>query len=201
MFKYDLSYVNKFANFELVPKIGNEIESNIWSKIFAKNRNNKLVTSLKNEHKYKFYLNMRCTFWVKCLLNKQKSNEYRLMSFNNEDEMYFYYCLLNSSLFWWYWTTISDCWHITNKELSNISLPNKIDFTIFKKVAIEYDKALEDSKEFIYSKQTEYVYKHKNCWKKLQKINKLINDSFGLSEAESEYICSFAKKYRMGEGA
>ena len=110
-------------------------------------------------------------------------------------------CLLNSSLFWWYWICVSDCWHITQKELAGFTVPELGDYTQINKLAEQLESKLEETKEYVGTKQTEYEYKHKKCVKEIHKIDDYINRLYGLSEQQSLYIKDFAFRYRIGGGA
>lgn len=47
---------------------------------------------------------------------------------------------------------------------------------------------LEDTKVYVGTKQTEYEYKHRECIKEIHAIDTYVNDLFGLTKEESEYI-------------
>ena len=178
-------------NFKFIPKIGNEIEKNIFDKVYSISDNN-LFDSQNSESK-SLYLNMRSCFWIKAFSFNPGSNEYKKLSYNNVD---FAICLLNSSLFWLYWTMVSDCWHITSKELKNFKFlePND-DFSLLRK---NLEKKLEKTKKYIGSKQTEYEYKHKYCKDVIDKIDDKLAKLYHLTDEELEYIKNYAIKYRMG---
>ena len=109
-------------------------------------------------------------------------------------------CLLNSSLFWWYWICISDCWHITQKELNGFTVPHLNNYTQVNRLAQALENALEQTKEYVGTKQVDYEYKHKNCTNEIHAIDDYINDLFGLTAQESLYIKDFAFRYRIGGG-
>src|SRR5699024_1652500 len=110
------------------------------------------------------------------------------------------YCLLNSSLFFWYWNKVSDCWHITNKEFKNIKfmLNSNVDF---KNFALKLMKDLELKKQYVGTKQTDYIYLHRLSKDKyIDEIDNEISKVYGLTEAELEYIKKYKYKYRMSLG-
>jgi len=109
-------------------------------------------------------------------------------------------CLLNSSLFWWYWICISDCWHITRKELIGFTIPNNPNFDETDRLAKQLEDKLEETKKYVGTKQTEYEYKHKECVNEIHEIDDYINTLYGLTEEESLYIKNFAFRYRIGGG-
>lgn len=143
------------------------------------------------------YLNMRATFWIKAFLGEHISGEYKSFLFD-ESRRYFIMCLLNSSLFWWYWVCISDCWHITKKELASIRVPEEFDMKKAKELALKLELDLEKSKVYVATKQTAFEYKHKMCIETIHKIDDFIASVYDLSKLECEYIKSFNLKYRLG---
>ena len=101
-----------------------------------------------------------------------------------------------------YWTIISDCWHITTKELKNfkIILPDLKYHNKIKKLSNELENKLEETKKYIGSKQIDYEYKHKMCKKEINNIDVLIGKIYNFTDEEIEYIKNFAIKYRESRG-
>lgn len=192
----NLLKINKnYADF--IPKLGNVTDKKIFNKVYSKEGG---FYKLSNDKEpFKLYLNMRAAFWVKCFLNKKNSSEYKEFAFN-EKEYYFIYCVLNSSLFFWYWTVVSDCWHITNKELLHFDFGKETtNQGKFKDLAIKLEKRLEETKHYIGSKQVEYEYKHKMCKDIIDEMDHEIANIYGLSKEESDYIINYNIKYRMSD--
>lgn len=178
-------------NLCFIPKIGNEIEKSIFDKVFTKEKNN--IYDIQSSNGKELYLNMRSCFWIKAFSFNPGSNEYKMFSYDNNDYLI---CLLNSSLFWIFWTIVSDCWHITSKELKHFKYIDTSDD--FSKLRLELENKLEETKKYIGTKQTEYEYKHKYCKKIIDKIDKKLAKIYELSNEELEYIQNFAIKYRLG---
>lgn len=180
-----------------IPKIGNVIEENIYRKVSTSTNENifdNQVNSGKN-----IYLNMRACFWIKAFSFNPGSNEYKKFIFDNKNYG-FISCVLNSSLFWIYWTIVSDCWHITTKELKGFYLP-KIENSINEKCVKLFnslEKKLEKTKNYIGSKQVDYEYKHRECKKEIDAIDDYLAQVYQLSEEELNYVKSYALKYRIG---
>ena len=187
-----------FINTDFIPKISNELELSIFEKIYNPIQEEGIVSKVV-ENGRAVYLNMRATFWIKAFLGKHEGAEYKTLIFD-EEFSYFMMCLFNSSLFWWYWVCISDCWHITKKELNSIFIPKQFDVEKVKSLAFRLETCLETSKVYVGTKQTTYEYKHKLCIEMIHKIDDLIADIYGLTTQENEYIKSFNLKYRTGTG-
>ena len=193
---------NNFVNSDYIPKIGNIIENSIYKKVTC-DSNKSLLSYLSSKGTNKIYLNSRATFWIKAFRhnhNFQKS--YSQYECKDRDCAVLAFCILNSSLFWWFWVVVSDCWHITNKELLAFKIPdiNTLVLSKLTKAAINLEKKLEETKIYVATKQTDYEYKHRDCIKEIQIIDALINDIFSLTKQESDFIKSFAFRYRISGG-
>lgn len=189
---------NSFVSDEYIPKLGTALDTSIYKKI--KNKPTPLIQLLENDN-IPFFMNMRAAFWIKAFLNEHAGSEYKEFRCSSRDYAHFCMCLLNSSLFWWYWICVSDCWHITKKELQGFMVPRIPDFDPAARLAVELENRLETTKQYVGTKQTDYEYKHKDCVEEIHNIDDYINDLYGLTEEESLYIKNFAYRYRTGGGA
>lgn len=188
---------NNYLEDEYIPKLGTKLDTSIYRKIIA--NHTPIIQHLESDME-PVYLNMRAAFWIKAFLNEHTGSEYK--KFNCESREYANYCmcLLNSSLFWWYWICVSDCWHITRKELKGFKVPDIHDFTEVNMLAEILEDRLEETKLYVGTKQTEYEYKHKECVDEIHRIDDYINNLYGLTDEESLYIKNFAYRYRIGGG-
>lgn len=180
-----------------IPKVGLPIDVSIYRKVTG--QKNRLSDMFEGEN-HPVYLNMRAAFWMKAFLTEHKGSGYKKLCFDSQENRNYGMCLLNSSLFWWYWICVSDCWHITQKELHGFSVPDLHHDAQMNQLAQALESALERTKEYVGTKQVDYEYKHKNCIAEIHAIDDYINDLFGLTDQESLYIKSFAFRYRMGGG-
>lgn len=188
---------NPWVNELFYPKLGNNLDLSIYEKIIHVNGNS-LQSLLEGGGNDCIYLNSRATFWIKAFTFNPGSKEFKGYAIDNSIKPYLF-SLLNSSLFWWYWTVVSDCWHITNKELSNFIVPIT-NYSLFSGIAEKLENDLETTKEYVHTKQTEYEYKHKLCKESLSEIDRMICKVFGLSNEETQYIINYQDKYRRSLG-
>lgn len=197
---FDTSEVvrNLHSEDSFIPKLGTRLDASIYKKV-AKNTIS-LLEKMEQEGP-SIYLNMRAAFWIKAFLDEHNGSEYKEFNCANINEKNYCMCLLNSSLFWWYWICISDCWHITRKELLGFKAPLIKNYEIINQLAINLENELENTKLYVGTKQTEYEYKHKECVEHIHSIDDYINKLYGLTEEESLYIKNFAYRYRVGGGA
>lgn len=192
---------NKFKIDKFIPKIGNQIEEQIFKKLFIE-EGNSILSNLQNKNKntLPIYLNMRACFWIKAFTFNPGSSEYKCLKVNKEIRNYIL-CVLNSSMFWMYWTITSDCWHITNKELGYFYCKtNNIDVNIFNTLANKLEISLENTKEYIGTKQVDYAYKHSRCKDIIDEIDTQLAKIYNLTDNQLNYIKKFALKYRSSNG-
>lgn len=188
---------NNFGSYYFIPKLGTEFDISIYKKIGLQTT---ALIDFCGWGKENVYLNMRAAFWIKAFRTFHYGSEYKKFSFDDGGKANYFMCLVNSSLFWWYWICVSDCWHITNKELTGFKAPAVFDDGKVKELATALENTLETTKSYVGTKQTEYEYKHKYCLDEISAIDNYINEIFGLSKKESDYIKNFAFKYRIGGG-
>ena len=194
----EINKIEKYDIMNYIPKIGNKIEEDIYNKVYTEEINN--LYDSQNQNGNEIYINMRATFWIKAFTFNPGSNEYKELKYENE-YYYFILCLLNSSLFWVYWTIISDCWHITTKELKHFILPKELKHNkMYEKLYKKLENKLEKTKKYIGSKQTNYEYKHRLCKDIIDEIDDCIGKAYKLSNKEITYCKNFALKYRVSEG-
>ena len=190
---------NKYRSDGFIPKLGNKLDIKIYEKIT--NREKKVsLYDLANGGDWNAYVNMRAAFWIKAFREAHNGSEYKCFSFSQEGEADYFFCLMNSSLFWWFWIAVSDCWHITRKELKSFIIPQITDYTIVSDLADALEKKLEETKLYVGTVQTNYEYKHRNCIPEIHAIDDYINAMYGLTIEESEYIKQFAFNYRISGG-
>jgi len=190
---------NRHANNTFIPKIGNCTEESIYRKIVTCTNDN--IYDKQTPNGKAVYLNMRGCFWIKAFSFNPGSKEYKPFTYGSDYS--FVHCVLNSSLFWLYWTIMSDCWHITKKELKGFYIPvlTEKQYKAFDGLSERLERRLEQTKKYIGSKQADYEYKHKECKDEIDAIDNLLADIYELTEEELLYIKNFALKYRMGSGA
>lgn len=188
---------NAYVTDDYIPKLGTKQDVSIYQKLVSEQ--NSLMELFQDEGT-PVYVNMRAAFWMKVFLREHSGAEYKVFRCRNEEYAGFCMCLLNSSLFWWYWICVSDCWHITRKELQGFRVPDIADFTEVNRLARALEERLEETKVYVGTKQTAYEYKHKECAVQIHQIDDYIHGLYGLTEEEGRYIKEFAYRYRVGGG-
>lgn len=199
LFDQTAAIKNNYAVDDYIPKLGTPTDVAVYKKVCHANRRKRLI-DLQAPGNATVYVNMRAAFWIKAFRQNHAGSEYRCFYFRTPNMADYFSCLMNSSLFWWYWICVSDCWHITNKELQGFMAPTIDNFDTATGLATALENKLEETKLYVGTKQTEYEYKHKSCVDEIHAIDDYINGLFGLSDAESLYIKNFALRYRISGG-
>lgn len=190
--------LNCFERDDCIPKLGTPLDLSIYQKIMMPQH--PTVYSISGTGMHSIYVNRRETFWIKAFRQEIIHPEYKVFSYSTPGEADYCYCLVNSSLFWWYWISVSDCWHVS-RELNGFRAPVISDFSQCTILADALDTRLEETKEYVGTKQTDFEYKHRACLKEIHAIDDFVNSTFGLTKEESDYIKEFALRYRISGGA
>lgn len=74
----------------------------------------------------------------------------------------------------------------------------KINKTV-KELTTKLSKSIDLNKEYIGSKQTDYIYKHKKSKCIIDEINIFIGDLFDLDSTEIEYLRNYNLSVRMND--
>lgn len=185
---------------QYIPKIGNVYEDSIFEKI-CNVKGESLLSLLNTQNKQSsVYVNMRACFWMKAFSFNPGSKEYKEFGCSSEMRPYLL-AILNSNLFFLYWTIVSDCWHITNKELSEFFVPtNGVCLDMFRILTSKLERKLERTKKYIGSVQTQYEYKHRECKPEIDAIDDALQEIYGLTDDEVAFIKEYKLKYRMSNG-
>lgn len=199
LFKQTTVIKNDFGSESFIPKLGCSLDVSIYRKITDVSKV-KSVYAQSRHGTESVFLNRRETFWMKAYREYVADPEYKVFSYATASEADYCYCLINSSLFWWYWISVSDCWHVS-KELNGFMAPDNPNDEIVTRLASQLRQRLEETKVYVGTVQTEYEYKHRDCLAEIQAIDDFINNLYGLTAEESDYIKGFALKYRTSGGA
>jgi len=191
-------------DFIRVPKVGNLLEKGILNKV--NNMNNILPEIYSNINTdNKLYLSTRLGLWGKAFTNIPTTNEFKVINCKDYIQKQILNAFFNSSTFYFLWILLSDCWHITFKDIynikfdySNLSENDKLELV---NLSVKLENDLEQNKKYIGSKQVQYEYKHKYSKKIIDNIDKIIGKAYSFTNEEIYYIINYAYKYRMNDTA
>ena len=214
----NLKYINFDFSFKyaaVYPKISSNIEKNILNKLFI---NDFKIANLYSPNKLGskvYYKNAGGRYWrlIKSFPTYYKSQNSNTTTTTEkillvkEEHIDLVVSSLSSSLFYWYWRTVSNCRHLTNRELDVFPLSQKI---LEKKenIHILYNNFEQDIKrnkkrtttnnsnsgeitqDFYYVKLSKPV---------IDEIDVELGTYYGFTEEELDFIINYDIKYRMGD--
>ena len=190
----------------IMRKFSRDLEANVLCKIAQKSSpiTAKFKSSQHANNVQPFHLNQRLMMWVKCFLAPKKSNEYKVYYPIKEFSAEELSAIFNSSLFFWFWETKGDCWHLTKGDMDSFHIDLAQFSDANRKSLIQLAKTLEahleENKEYVGTKQTDYEYYHKKSKHIIDDIDRVLAKHYGFTDKELDFIISYAIKYRMGLG-
>ena len=161
---HNLQFIkNTFIENSYIPKIGNSIESEIYNKL--RNNTASLVDLTFPNSEYSLSLSTRLTFWVKAFIGNVRKSEYKTFDFVSKKQRDVFYLIVNSDIFFFLGNGFGRMAYY-KKELIDLQF-NYEEFEALSEDKVSYlvdllQTDIENNKEFIGSKQVDYVYKHKN---------------------------------------
>lgn len=202
-----IKYIESYASVS-APKLDGELGRSIMTKITAFKK--PLALELKSETF--IYYHAAPIYWCKALMNIDVLKENGL----NIADSYkkrgvsckyknFIFALLNSSTFFYYWISISDCYNLTKKYISEIKLPDNFREDELTEEVDKLDRSLNDNIQVV-----EYQYANRGRVKFAQffpkkskpiidEIDKVLARHYGFTEEELDFIINYDIKYRMGD--
>ncbi|MFZ1236725.1 MAG: DNA methyltransferase [Prevotella sp.] len=209
-----IQYENKLRIAKVLPKIQKKIELAIFDKINYKSTPLGFIISTNSNGEPIYYKNAGGRYWrlIKTFPTFFKS----ATSYTTTTEKLFYtdknyisavVAVLSSSLFYWYWRVVSNCRHLTNRELETFPLNNDFLCNVedIKIVSSKYEDDLKKNKKrtITISRSTGEItqdfYYVKNSKPIIDEIDKVLATHYGFTEEELDFIINYDIKYRMGD--
>ena len=119
--------------------------------------------------------------------------------------------LLSSSTFYWFWRVVSNCRHLTDRELGDFPIPCSLlepdTIAHLTRLCSQYEARLEETKV---RKQTNNArsgaisqdeYRIVTAKPILDEIDRVLAKHYGFTEEELDFIINYDIKYRMGKDA
>ena len=142
-------------------------------------------------------------YFRKCIRD-QLSNEYKALCLRKgaSDAII---CLLSSSLYYWFWIGISDCYHVTKRDIDSAPVPESLltDVSV-KKLSVKLldDLWMHSEKRVRHradGTQREEVNFHVGESKPiLDEIDTVLAQHYGFTAEELDFILNYDIKYRLG---
>ncbi|MGM9698415.1 MAG: Eco57I restriction-modification methylase domain-containing protein [Prevotella sp.] len=206
--------LNDLTIAQVSPKINTILEIGMLDKMYQKSKTLSSIISSNEINGTVYYKNAGGRYWrlVKSYptyYSSEKSN-----STSTEKKLFvpvrfvpLVVCALSSSLFYWYWRVISNCRHLTSRELD--SFPFKTNMLegsgVFDKYLSKFEKSLEDNKDRTVTNNksngviTQDFYYVRFSKPIIDEIDKVLAKHYGFTEEELDFIINYDIKYRMGD--
>jgi hypothetical protein len=202
-----IKYVECYACVS-APKLDGEIGRSIMEKMSTFG---KPLASICHNDSYIYY-HAAPIHWCKALmnidfliqggLNIADSYKRREVSLQYKN---FIFSLLNSSTFFYYWITLSDCYNLTKKYISEIRVPVSLEDNSLENEARRLNDDLNRNIQM-----AEYQYANRGMVRFAQffpkkskpiidEIDKILAVHYGFTEEELDFIINYDIKYRMGD--
>ena len=129
----------------------------------------------------------------------------RILYLNSKEATCFTACLVNSSLFYWFYSVFSDCEHINDALLREMTLPNTWQKSQWGSVYNRLQKNLvENATRKCITTQQGHKIEYDEIKALLSKsiideIDAVLAKHYGFTDEELDFIVNYDIKYRMGQ--
>lgn len=211
----DLQGIEKFA--DIFPKLGEKEEVNILAKL--RNTNKIFLEELRRSNNLQpiYYRNAGGRYWR---LIKSFPSYFKTEKGSNTSSTEFsllvdktwapvLVCLYSSSLFYWFWRVVSNCRHLTNRELNAFPITRNLSSKEIKHLFVSFQKDYEEKLQLTAKRKTTqnkssgqtvqdeyYISSAKNI---IDEIDKILAQHYGFTDEELDFIINYDIKYRMGQ--
>ena len=200
-----------------LPRIGSEIEFNIWQRLF--NRTERLTSACSVYGKFITFYSRKVNAFLQALDfvpevydgkgKLRPPSEFKKLVFSVPAQAAATFCLLNSSLFRWFIDIVSDGSHLNRREFDYFPFdPSKISsfedslYSLANKLSSDL-KAHSFKRKMTYSHDTLTVQCIVPKFSKpiIDQIDQVLAKYYGLTNEELDFIINYDIKYRMGRVA
>jgi hypothetical protein len=187
-----------------IAKTGDPLTTNILSRIA---RNGSLARFRSGAHRSdRVFYHSGGRYFRKCIRD-QLSNEYKELAVQRGVGDAFV-CLLSSSFYYWFWITISDCYHVTKRDINALPVPESAVSDLALHLLAERllqdlwknaEKRLRNRADG--SQREEVNFRVGRSKPIIDEIDHLLARHYGFTEEELDFIINYDIKYRMGRDA
>jgi len=200
----------KFDDF--VPKIGNDSDYSIFSKVFANAR--RLSDVIDTTGIPVFYHDSGESYWTKALSyepkgirNGREVEASHWFSIKVKQKYAdFVLCAINSTLFYWFWLTTSDCRDLTQGIIKQFPIPDDSKLT---EKALEELSFMSNKLMDAYKKNSYYVekregyksleFKVNRCKDIINQVDVVVSKLYNLTDDEISYLKEYDLEMRSEE--
>jgi len=196
-----------------LPRIGGDVESRIWQKVFGKSVT--MASAYSGGGNARTYYSRKVNAFLQSLDFVPRvldgrgvlrpPSEFKTLTFADAADAASVFCLLNSSLFRWFIDAVSDGSHLNRREIANFPFdPRQVaDRGVLESLAERLSKDLKKN-----SFERTMTYRHdtltvqcivpKHSKSIIDAIDHVLARHFGFTEEELDFIINYDIKYRLG---
>lgn len=197
-----------------IPKLGSYAESEIWAKLFKKNK--KLATYYVRSGGRITYYSRKVNSFLQSLDfvpevrdgqgELRPPSEFKELKFGTSEEVNAVFLLLNSSTFRWFLDVASDGSHLNKREIDNFPFDPKGFSTYFPGLADLASSVSLNLRQTSFNRVMRYKHDTLTVQCIVPKSSKKLIDEFdvqfgrfiGLEDHEIDFLLNYDIKYRMG---
>ena len=199
-----------------LPRIGGEIESIMWHKVFRQSVTLASAYSRSRNATTRYSRKVNSFLQVLDFMPRVRDGRGRLRPPSEFKELAFpeaahaaaVFCLLNSTLFRWFIDIVSDGSHLNRREIDNFPFDprKKAEREVFTGLANRLSTDLRKNsfeRTMTYSHDTLTVecIVPKNSKSIIDEIDQVLAKHYGFTDEELDFIINYDIKYRMGQEA
>ena len=201
-----------------VPKIGGEIEKNVWRKLARLSIIGQDLAKKRTPHV--IYFHNSPLYWLRSMDfvpyfwnerdGKKNSTQVKSLYLTTELEAAINVAILNSSLFYWWFIILSDCRHVNLREIRSFPMGiAEMEETVKHNLSQIVDELMLDLKHHAQRKKRhqkttglvlydEFYPRHSKHI--IDKIDRVLAQHYSFTDEELDFIINYDIKYRMGLG-
>lgn len=201
----------------LIPKIGNLLENEIFSKIKRFQTPLKSLTSKDGEEKIFYHSAPR--YWIKAMnylpryysnnTGEGVSSKYKGILFENSLSQAVFGCIMNSNLFYWWWNVVSDCRDLTRRDIMSFPFDiRSLNENLAESILSTFEELMKNYNENKFEIQmnlggnagtvTLETVNHQKAKPFVDKIDRLLAKYYDFSEEELIFITNYDHRFKMG---
>jgi len=182
-----------------IPKVGSVEETLLMRKVRANAPLSRYLTTMADGNVVYYHSGGR--YFRKCI-RERLSNEYKELVLGKGMDTAVI-CLLSSSFYYWFWIAISDCYHVTKRDVGGLPVPDTLaEDTSLNRLAeallldLNKNAITQIRNRADGSQRKEVNFQVGKSKPIIDEIDRVLGKHYGLTEEELDLIINYDIKYR-----
>ena len=184
-----------------IPKLGSQTGAQVLEKIQGNQSLARLRSTSSDAESIYYHSGGR--YFRKCLTEKL-SNEYKELKVPRSWKPAMI-GLLSSNTYYWHWIALSDCYHVTKRDIDSLGVPEQLEddrriWNLADRLLRDlWDKAeIRNRTRADGSVQREVNFQVGKSMSVIHDIDTLLASHYGFTDEEFDFVVNFDAKYRLG---